>query len=797
MSRHLDRGREPLIDLFHRHRQALEHDLAAEVLELALQTPEYRSEALIWKGIDALPQDPQLAFIFLSNAAHLLPQRADVHALVGRSILAQNQPALAKRYLSAAWQKHPNDPTLRMSLWQARSLSESPQELRKSILAQLPDITAANELSLVLKLLLAQPEAEGTVGVVRYNTEAKEIQGWAVDLRNLQTAPALHLEANGQTMAVTASLPHPLLTAVGLASTHGGIRISVPNPTPAVQVRFAQAGPLLGSPVSAMPHFVAPPALSSAGAGQPVDVLIPVYDGLEETLECINSAITARKLNRTPHRIVVLDDATPLPALSKALKVLAAKGKIKLIQNPANLGFIRNMNRAMALSSLQDVVWLNADTRVHGDWLDRLRKKAYASGDIASVTPFTNNGELMSFPQSRVSSAMPSVAEQAELDNLASTIDSPAVELETGCGFCLYIKRTALDAVGYLDEEHLSRGYGEETDWCLRARQLGFRHLGAANVFVAHKGGVSFKEEKLLRVAYNNAILRKRFPAAEADYEAFCKRDPLQPARNALQSARFGSLCKWLKNEAAIQGAPIPLHLQPESAHDLTLALTYRQGDAGIVATLTAATPPLMTVIDYSLPKDCQTLRDHLALLVENGAGDLINAQSLAVPDGLQRVLAEAGLEAGSEGLSNRAPATPAILYMPEQRMLVADDLSCPEMLDKWLTVARQLRTSGSPDVLCVEGDSPALKALRATGKVHGLLPPHGLSRVEWAALSGCKLLATLDSAPGTSGHCLHMAALHDLPLYRLHSNVFSEANACAPAHLDRSRTEASSLTEL
>jgi len=68
-------------------------------------------------------------------------------------------------------------------------------------------------------------------------------------------------------------------------------------------------------------------------------VLIPVYDGLEETLECINSAIAARKLNRTPHRIVVLDDATPLPVLSKALKVLAAKGKIKLIQNPTNLGW--------------------------------------------------------------------------------------------------------------------------------------------------------------------------------------------------------------------------------------------------------------------------------------------------------------------------------------------------------------------------------------------------------------------------------------------------------------------------
>lgn len=796
MSRTLDRGRETLIDLFHRHRQALEHDLAAEMLERALQTPEYRPEALIWKGIDALPQDPQLAFIFLSNAAHLLPQRADVHALVGRSILAQNQPTLAKQYLSAAWQKNPNDPALRMTLWQARSLSESPQQLRKSILAQLPDITAANELSFVLKLLLAQNDAPGTVGVVRYNTEAKEIQGWAVDLRDPQTAPTLHLEANGQSMAASANLPHPLLSAVGLPPTHGGIRISVPNPTPAVQVRFATSGPLLGSPISAMPHFVPPPPISGVGAGQPVDVLIPVYDGLEETLECINSAIAARKLNRTPHRIVVLDDATPLPALSKALKVLAAKGKIKLIQNPTNLGFIRNMNRAMALSSLQDVVWLNADTRVHGDWLDRLRDKAYASNDVASVTPFTNNGELMSFPLSRVSSAMPSAAEQAELDNLARELGSPAVELETGCGFCLYVKRTALDAVGYLDEVHLSRGYGEETDWCLRARQLGFRHLGAPNVFVAHKGGVSFKEEKQLRVAYNNAILRKRFPTAEADYDAFCKRDPLQPARNALQSARFDSVCKWLRHEATRNGAVITLHLQPDGPNNLPLSLTWGHGDAGIVATLVAATTPLMVVIDYNLPKDSQTLHDHLRKLVENGAGDITNTRGLVLPEVLQQVLAEVGLNENAETWSSRAPAAPAILDTFQPQMLIADDLSRPEMLEKWLVVARQLRASSSSSILCVEGDSPALKALRSTGKVHGLIPSAGLSAAQWAALGGCKVLATLDSAPGTSRHCLRVAELYDLPLYQLQPSVLSEAPN-APAHLDNSRTEASSLTEL
>ncbi len=755
------------MDIFHRHRQANEHDLAAVALERAMQTSEYRPEALIWKGIDALSHDPQLAFIFLSNAAHLLPHRPDVHALVGRCILLQNQPETAKKYLSAAWQKNPNDASLRMTLWQARSQSESPQDLRASILAHLPDITEAAELSFVLKLLLAQPDTASTVGVVRFNPDDKEIQGWAVDLRDPQTAPTLHLEANGQAMSVMANLAHPLLTAVGLPSTHGGIRIKVPNPTPAVQVRFGTGAALLGSPVSAMPAFVPPPALEGAGATQPVDVLIPVYDGLEETLECINSAITARKLNRTPHRIVVLDDATPVPALHKALKILASKGKIKLIQNPVNLGFIRNMNRGMALSGLQDVVWLNADTRVHGNWLDRLRDKAYTAADIASVTPFTNNGELMSFPVSRVSAPMPTPSEHAELDELARTANSPAVELETGCGFCLYIKRSALDAVGYLDEVHLSRGYGEETDWCLRALQHGFRHIGAPNVFVAHKGGVSFKEEKALRVAYNNSTLRTRFPSAEADYEAFCNRDPLRPARNALQTARLPELYEWLKNRGLPSENFIPLYAHNQLPPNEPLALAYRQGDAGLLITVKAMISPLTTILEYSVPKDIAELRQTLTSLLDNGVRGLVCKGDARVPTALQDLLSELGMSSNSEesGPIEKVIFTSDFLA---QRAIIVDDLSRPGLLEKWLKLARTLRKTHLTNLFCAEGDNPAFATLRSTGAVLSLLAPSEHDHARWAALSGCERLISLDPESVSNPYCQTMIKQYGLPLYIL-----------------------------
>lgn len=634
------------MDIFHRHRQANEHGQAAAALERALQTAEYRPEALVWKGIAALPQSPELAFLFFGNAAKALPERADIHALIGRSLLAQQHFELATRYLTTAWKTQPNDVALRMMLWQARRQSETPAELRRMILAHLPEIHTGKELAQVLKLLAEQADAPRTVGVVRYLPEQRVIQGWAVDLANLQAPAALQINANGVKVSTLASAAHPLLSAAGLPGTHGGLRVSVPNPTAAVHLHFANGTALLGSPVYAMPVFVPPASVNGGGEQQPVDVLIPVYDGLTETLECINSALDARKLNRTPHRLVVIEDQTPVPALAKALKVLAAKGKITLVHNAVNLGFIRSMNRAMALSPNKDVVWLNADTRVHGAWLDRLRQVAYSDARIASVTPFTNNGELMSFPQSQLSHAMPSAKAQAELDELARQTDCPPIEIETGCGFCLYIKRAALDEVGYLDEVQLARGYGEETDWCLRARGLGWRHMGAPNVFVAHQGGISFGAEKTLRVAHNNAILRKRYPDASARYNAFTLRDPIKPARDALQRARLVKLASlpaaareasWpAQTNGGPVGAGLPamrpaaqpasfeplqpfgartLHIHDGSHTEAAFNLAWRHEPHRTWATLQAPLSPLPLRLDFAIPGELDQLIEALRLL--------------------------------------------------------------------------------------------------------------------------------------------------------------------------------------
>ncbi|AJG15105.1 glycosyl transferase [Pseudomonas plecoglossicida] len=821
------------MDIFHRHRQANEHGPAAAALERALQTAEYRPEALVWKGIAALPETPELAFVYFANATQALPERADIHALVGRSLLAQKHFELATRYLSTAWQTQPNDLALRLTLWQARSQSEPPTELRRMILAHLPDIHTGQELAVVLKLLANQTDAPCLLGVVRFLPEQRVIQGWAIDLRNLQAPAALKLEANGLKIDTLASAPNPLLSAAGLPNSHGGLRISVPNPTAAVHLRFADGTPLLGSPVFAMPALVPPPAAPTTGKQQPVDVLIPVYNGLEETLECINSALDARRLNRTPHRLVVIDDATPLPALAKALKVLAAKGKITLVNNAVNLGFIRSMNRAMALSPNKDVVWLNADTRVHGNWLDRLRQVAYSDAGTASVTPFTNNGELMSFPQSRISHSMPSARQQAELDDLARDCNSPPVEIETGCGFCLYIKRAALNEVGYLDEVHLARGYGEETDWCLRARNLGWRHMGAPNVFVAHQGGISFGAEKNLRVAYNNAILRQRYPDASARFKRFCLRDPIKHARQTLQHARLSKLASL---PASAREAFWParterrLHLHDGSHNDAAFSLAWHHDGHRTQVSVHAALQPLALHLDFQLPGDfdllvqvlrnlplealvyeqlarCPAMLRDLPKLLEvpyciNRHDDCLLSQdddwqrfareavSVQIPWQALHAPCENSLPAANWLLPPFSQCPPPARGTP-RTLLIGDTLTNPAIAQRWLSLARHVVRKRLPLVLLAKDDTPWLKTLQVTGAVLRLPQVQDFSLAERALAAGCEGVLSLDDSPGADWPAPMLANQLGVALFASPSPVANEAGASTLATLSFSLSQA------
>jgi GT2 family glycosyltransferase len=277
--------------------------------------------------------------------------------------------------------------------------------------------------------------------------------------------------------------------------------------------------------------------LSSSRRAARIDILIPVYGGRQETLACIDSVL-ATIAGRA--RVIVVDDATEDAALAVALDELAAAGRITLLRNGKNLGFVRSVNRVLAMRSAHDIVLLNSDTLVFGDWLQRLAAAAYGSTRVGTVTPFSNHGSIASYPREFGSSIDPEAA--LALHQLAArTHAGISIEVPVGVGFCMYLRYDCLRDVGELDAAVFGMGYGEEADFCLRARQRGWSHRIAADVFVYHAGARSFGARRAALLDRSQRLLNLRFPGYTRYITEFLTQDPLRPLRRRLDECRLSS----------------------------------------------------------------------------------------------------------------------------------------------------------------------------------------------------------------------------------------------------------------
>lgn len=270
----------------------------------------------------------------------------------------------------------------------------------------------------------------------------------------------------------------------------------------------------------------------------PVDVIVPVYRGLDDTRCCIESVLAAPC--QTPWRLVVLNDASPEPEVTQWLRDKAAREpRMLLLENEHNLGFVGTVNRGMALSETNDVVLVNSDAEVANDWLDRLRSAAYRDARVASVTPFSNNATICSYPKFCEANELPPGETTASLDQaFAQANAGEAVDVPTGVGFCMYIRRDCLAEVGLFDVEQFGKGYGEENDFCRRAADAGWRNLHALDTFVRHAGGVSFGASKSQREIEAVEKLRRLHPTYDRIVHEYVQADPPRAARMRADIAR-------------------------------------------------------------------------------------------------------------------------------------------------------------------------------------------------------------------------------------------------------------------
>ena len=239
-------------------------------------------------------------------------------------------------------------------------------------------------------------------------------------------------------------------------------------------------------------------------------VVIPVYGQPELFERCIRSALR----HTSPDvPIIVADDATPDGSPLEVLRRLELEGirhRVIFLRQPENLGFPGNVNVAFEASAPGDVALLNSDCEVGPEWLERLRAAAHSDTLIATATALTNHGTILSVPERNVPSQR--LPAGHTVDTAARAVADRSLRLRpripTAIGHCVYVRRSALELVGFFDQT-FKPGYGEEVDFSQRCALRGLVHVAADDVFIFHVGGSSLGS---LNQEKHEHELQRRYP---------------------------------------------------------------------------------------------------------------------------------------------------------------------------------------------------------------------------------------------------------------------------------------------
>lgn len=264
----------------------------------------------------------------------------------------------------------------------------------------------------------------------------------------------------------------------------------------------------------------ATPASASAGAGLPAafdtrtvraTVVVPVFNAHDEVLDCLHALLRHTRFG-DGDRLIVLNDRSPDARIRPMLDAFAAVPGVQIVHNAENLGYTRNVNKGCELAGADDVVLLNSDTRVGPHWLRNLKLAAYRAQRVGTVTAVSNNAGAFSVPEPGSNELPEGLDVDMAARLVADATGHATVDVPTGNGFCFYVKRPLLDAIGAFDAVNFPRGYGEENEFCMRALSAGWFHLVDTGTYVFHVRSASFKQDKHALIERGVARVREMFP---------------------------------------------------------------------------------------------------------------------------------------------------------------------------------------------------------------------------------------------------------------------------------------------
>jgi len=221
--------------------------------------------------------------------------------------------------------------------------------------------------------------------------------------------------------------------------------------------------------------------MSADDTGARFSVVIVNYNGGAMLSECVHSVL---REGAAAEQIIIVDNGSRGDSLASIERDIPGA---RIIRNVCNAGFARAVNQGLAIAAGDFILLLNNDAQLQPGAL-RAFAEAFEQIPFLAIA-----GGQLRYPDGRLQNAIaPLPTLTAELLPRAllkwmfprrfegKTATSVPIPVESIIGACVAVRRSVLPQLGLMDEDYFF--FLEETEWCQRARRLGFQvyHVPAA-----------------------------------------------------------------------------------------------------------------------------------------------------------------------------------------------------------------------------------------------------------------------------------------------------------------------------
>lgn len=240
----------------------------------------------------------------------------------------------------------------------------------------------------------------------------------------------------------------------------------------------------------------------------PISICIVTFNRLALLKRCINAIFEHTRYPN--YRVLVYSNGCTDDTKAYLEHLAAEDARVFPFFGQQNEVFVRPSNKLMEKFPDDEVVLLNNDVVITPNWLSNLYNIAAANPEVGIVGP------KILYPDSRLQEFGSIIYNDGSGENIGKNqqankkeYTAPArVGYVSGCA--MYIKRTTIRKIGYLDDQ-FHPCYYEDSDYCYTARKHGIETIVTPHSVVFHDEGATAGKNPLSGMKRFQVINKEKF----------------------------------------------------------------------------------------------------------------------------------------------------------------------------------------------------------------------------------------------------------------------------------------------